>query len=177
MQLIKKQIESIEESIETRRKLDETYRSNYLNSHSEISITNMRFASDTNAEFDYKYNQRELSRLLAIIEDPETRIVEDASATSIEIGTTFTAKFDDEQEEESFTLVENLIGLDGNPSYTSTESLFGQSVHHKMEGESFFYTVTNKKSERPTVISGTITSIKNTNVKSSPKEYTKTISK
>lgn len=171
MQLIKEQVELIEESINARKKLDGDYHTQFVASKTDKAYGYIGYNPDSSIEFAYHNNKNELLRLLAILEDPETKIVEEVSTTSIEVGTTFSVQFSDEDEEETFTLVEALTGLENRSRYVSLESPFGRSILHKGEDETFEYVT--KINDRSVSISGTITSIENTNAKAAPKEFIK----
>lgn len=171
MQLIRKQVEYIEEAITSRKSNDTTLRKGYLESRNgqatdnEAPMANVDIISET----ALRINRQELNNLIEILSSSETEIIDESSLTSVEIGTTFTVRFADENEDEEVTLVENLIGLEGKAGYTSIESPFGKSVHHKEVGDTFAYTVS--VGGRNNTLTGSVTSIGN------EKETEKTIIK
>lgn len=159
MQLIRKQVEYIEEAITSRKSNDSNYRRGYIESRNGQALDNETPLAnvDIMSETALRINSKELSSLIKILSSSETEIIDEPSLTSVEIGTTFTVKFADEDEDEEVTLVENLIGLEGKNGYTSIESPFGKSVHHKEVGDTFAYTVS--VNGRNNTLTGCVTSI------------------
>lgn len=173
MQLIKEQVEFIEKSIDARESQIKGYSNIFREKLTEgdgIENETQTVNFDLGLQSEYLRNRDELGRLLKILESPDTEIISEGSLTSIEVGTTFSVLFSDEDEEESFTLVETLAGLEGKHEFISTESPLGKSVQHKMVGEDFTYTITTNSSRKITM-SGKVISI-GKDVKDS-KEYTK----
>lgn len=171
MQLIRKQVEYIEEAITSRKSNDTALRYGYLESRNSQALDNEAPLAnvDITSETALRINKKELNNLIQILSSSETEIIDESSLTSVEIGTTFTVRFADENEEEEVTLVEKLIGLEGKAGYTSIESPFGKSVHHKEVGDTFAYTVS--VGGRNNTLTGIVTSIGN------EKETEKTIIK
>lgn len=108
---------------------------------------------------DRRYKEEQLKYLHSLLEESE--LVKRAKDSIIDYGTKFKIKFDDENIEEIYTLAENEIGLNSNSfnqnnGYVSIDSLLGNSVKGKKEGESFRYTVKIKGRKDTITITGEV---------------------
>lgn len=106
-------------------------------------LTEMRH-SQNNSEIEILYNLLSCSDYVV-----------DVNTEQIDIGTKFSILFDGEEENETYTLLEELVGIGQYDGFVSTKSLFGQAVSGKKENDRFEYTTpANFK------VSGTIVEIK-----------------
>lgn len=81
--------------------------------------------------------------------------VTEINTDNIDIGTKFTVLFDNEEEQETYTLVEELVGVNQVEGFVSMHGLFGQAVYGKTDNDRFEYETPNKQK-----IGGTIIEIK-----------------
>ena len=94
----------------------------------------------------------------------ENEFIDLKESSTINYGTEFTVLFDDTKEEETYTLVENLIGLtraniNQDKGYIPCESHLGKSVIGKTVGDNFSYTFNLKGRKDSITITGKIVKI------------------
>ncbi len=127
----------------------------------EIENTTIYFDEIT-SQNDRRYKEEQIKYLRRILEESE--LVKRADDTIIDYGTKFKIKFDDENVEEMYTLAENEIGLmsdsfNQNNGYVSANSLLGNSLKGKKEGDNFRYTVKLKGRKETITITGKVLKI------------------
>ena len=127
----------------------------------EIENTTIYFDEIT-SQNDRRYKEEQIKYLRRILEESE--FVKKAEDSIIDYGTKFKIKFDDENVEEMYTLAENEIGLmsdsfNQNNGYVSANSLLGNSLRGKKEGDNFRYTVKLKGRKETITITGKVLKI------------------
>jgi len=139
----------------------------YLNERSIAAIdeTNGRFA-DQITDFSYAKDKDRLEQYRSILRT--ARFVQHPNTATIDIGTRFVIKFDDEDEIENLMLVEDTIGLDSINGSITLASPIGMSLFGKKEGEAFSYQLA--RDGRLISLSGEIVEIKK-----QPSDYIKFI--
>lgn len=108
---------------------------------------------------DKRNKEEQIRYLHRILEESE--FVERAEDAVIDYGTKFVIKFNEENQEEIYTLAENEVGLTSssfnqNNGYVSTDGLLGNNVKGKKEGDTFRYKVKIKGRKDTITISGKI---------------------
>jgi len=161
MRIIPEQVKYLREEIKKLREQLESYDQYYLERDREVGTqeTCMVFCGDSITEHQIAKNYKTLKtyeKFLLIgdyVRKPET--------DKIGIGTKFSLKFDGENIEENYTLVEVLVGKHMFNEAITVESPIGKSIIGKKEGETFTYKIGGNE------IKGIITKIE-TNEKAYP---------
>ena len=108
---------------------------------------------DAISDEQYQKTRNEYKEIMAILED--STVIKERNTDTIDVGTKFSIVFDEEDEEETLMLVENLTGVSYELGFISEKSLIGQALLGKKEGEVFEYVIGNNSK-----ITGQVTSIK-----------------
>jgi len=154
MKITLEQLSGIRKELEKDEIREEEYKEYYRDR--EIINSESTFASqigDGLTEIRHSQNNSEIEVFYNILSCSE--YVLDINTDQIDIGTKFSIQFDGDEEIETYTLLEELIGIGQYDGFVSTKSLFGQAVNGKKENERFEY-----KSPSKQMIGGTIVEIK-----------------
>lgn len=154
MKLIPEQIKIIEQEIEKEKQIrkelqDQDFRSAHTSGDGESNDPNTE-EKEALARSNYKI--RKYHTVLANAERVQTIEVD-----KIGLGTKFLLKFEDEEEAEYYTLVDDKIGYNGDLEYISTNSILGKTIQGKKAGEDFSYIVNLDKKEN--LVKGTVAAI------------------
>ena len=154
MKITLEQLSGIRKELEKDEIREQEYKEYYRDR--EIINSDSTFASqvgDGLTEVRHSQNNSEIETFYNLLSCSE--YVTDVNTEQIDIGTKFSIMFDGEEEKETYTLVEELVGTGQLNGFVSTKSIFGQSVSGKQENDRFEY-ITPAKFK----VSGTIVEIK-----------------
>lgn len=163
MILIPEQVKALRDEVKRLEEEKENYEK-YFKECDKSSLESgfVKFV-DTTLEVD-NYNNvcRKLDSYKSALMEYEFSNTVDSDA--IEYGTEFTILYDDNKEEETYTLVQNLIGLASvsfsqNKNYISVDSNLGRAVIGKSPDENFSYTFSIEGRKDSITITGKIISI------------------
>ena len=161
MILIPEQISYLRKQIKASKENIRSY-SDYLSSKDITSgdYSARAFIGDTVLDNQYDLERKRYRDTMYALENADYK--KERSTDVIDIGTKFTVEFDGDYEHDDILLVEGVDGLtiSAGDGFVSLNSLLGQNVIGKKEGERFSYTViTGKMPTDRRKVSGTIKSI------------------
>lgn len=122
----------------------------------------VKYVDQTMVENDYNYIKSQLDFYYNVLKKSE--FVLRTNNKKIDYGTKFKIIYDDNLEEEVYTLAENEIALKNkslnkNSSYIGSSSLLGESLRGKQVGDTFSYYVSLKGRKDSVIVSGRIIEI------------------
>ena len=124
-----------------------------INGFGSTGVTDRLLSEQTN--YEYLNYRNELLNMEYMLLNADY-IVDNKKDLVIDLGSEFTVKFSDEEDEETYNLVEELIGKSSVDNYVSKDSDFAKSVLGKRKDDEFSY----KAKSTGSIISGVITDIK-----------------
>lgn len=161
MILIPEQISYLRNQIKITKENIRSY-NDYLSSKDITSgdYSSRAFIGDSVLDDQYSLERKKYHDIIYALENADYK--RERSTDVIDIGTKFTVEFDGDYEHDEILLVEGVDGLtiSGGDGFVSLNSLLGQNVIGKKEGEHFEYTViTGRMPTDKRKVSGTIKSI------------------
>ena len=161
MILIPEQISYLRKQIKDSKENIRSY-SDYLSSKDITSgdYSSRAFIGDSVLDDQYDLERKRYTDTMYSLENADYK--KERSTDVIDIGTKFTVEFDGDFEPDEVLLVEGVDGLtiSGGDGFVSLNSLLGQNVIGKKEGDRFSYTViTGKMPTDRRKVSGTIKTI------------------
>ena len=161
MILIPEQISYLRNQIKITKENIRSY-NDYLSSKDITSgdYSSRAFIGDSVLDDQYSLERKKYRDIMYALENADYK--RERSLDVIDIGTKFTVEFDGDYEHDEILLVEGVDGLtiSGGDGFVSLNSLLGQNVIGKKEGEHFEYTViTGRMPTDKRKVSGTIKSI------------------
>ena len=131
-----------------RRRLeeDETREKEYQEYYNDREVINSENTSvsqigDGITEVRHAQNNEEISAFYNLL--TYGTYVTEINTKQIDIGTKFEVLFDSEEESETYTLVEELVGVNQVEGFASMHGLFGQSVKGKTDNDRFEYCISD----------------------------------
>lgn len=161
MILIPEQISYLRNQIKITKENIRSY-NDYLSSKDITSgdYSSRAFIGDSVLDDQYSLERKKYHDIMYALENSDYK--RERSLDVIDIGTKFTVEFDGDYEHDEILLVEGVDGLtiSGGDGFVSLNSLLGQNVIGKKEGDHFEYTViTGRMPTDKRKVSGTIKSI------------------
>ena len=161
MILIPEQISYLRNQIKITKENIRSY-NDYLSSKDITSgdYSSRAFIGDSVLDDQYSLERKKYHDIMYALENADYK--RERSLDVIDIGTKFTVEFDGDYEYDEILLVEGVDGLtiSGGDGFVSLNSLLGQNVIGKKEGDRFEYTViTGRMPTDKRKVSGTIKSI------------------
>ena len=161
MILIPEQISYFRNQIKITKENIRSY-NDYLSSKDITSgdYSSRAFIGDSVLDDQYSLERKKYRDIMYALENADYK--RERSIDVIDIGTKFTVEFDGDYEHDEILLVEGVDGLtiSGGDGFVSLNSLLGQNVIGKKEGDRFEYTViTGRMPTDKRKVSGTIKSI------------------
>lgn len=161
MILIPEQISYLRNQIKITKENIRSY-NDYLSSKDITSgdYSSRAFIGDSVLDDQYSLERKKYRDIMYALENADYK--RERSLDVIDIGTKFTVEFDGDYEHDEILLVEGVDGLtiSGGDGFVSLNSLLGQNVIGKKEGDRFEYTViTGRMPTDKRKVSGTIKSI------------------